>query len=302
MNMLQQARRLLAAALILALLTGCSAIQFAYNNVQTAARFMVSDYVDFDSAQADEFRARFAQFHDWHRVRELPVYASLLAEAGGRIQRGLAEDDVRWAVVTTRDRYHVLAARAIEEAAPMLVAMTPAQVQEIEKGIAEKNAKFEKDNINADQRKVLKRRIGQMEDYFKEWLGSLTSAQEDLIGNFVRGHADLTALRYSDRRRWQREAIAALRAHAGNRGDAVQPAAAKLTVVLTDLIVQPEKGRQPAIRQALAHYDDELVALVLAIDRTLSAEQRARAVKRMQAYADDFTALSRRRATEKSSS
>jgi len=294
-----RARRLLAVLTVLVLLTGCSAIQFAYNNVQTAARFMVSDYVDFDSAQGDEFKARFTQFHDWHRGRELPVYASLLAEASGRIQRGLVEDDVRWAITTTRDRYHLLAVRAIEEAVPMLIAMKPAQAQEIEKGMSEKNAKFEKDNINADPRKVLKRRIGQMEGYFEDWLGNLTSAQEELIGNFVRAHSDLVALRYADRRRWQREAIIALRAHAGYKGEAAQRAVAQLTTLMTDLIVHPEKGRQPAIRQALAHYDDELVALVVAIDRTMSAEQRARAVKRMQAYADDFTALSRRKAAEK---
>ncbi len=302
MNTLKSAQRLLAILTVLVLLPGCSAIQFAYNNVQTAARFMVSDYVDFDSAQADEFKARFTRFHDWHRGHELPVYASLLTEAGGRIQRGLVEDDVRWAITTTRDRYHQLAARAIAEAVPMLVAMKPAQVQEIEKGMAEKNAKFEKDNINADPRKVLKRRIGQMEGYFEDWLGTLTSAQENLIASFVSAHSDLTALRYTDRRRWQREAIAALRAHAGNKGEAAQLAAAQLTNLLTDLVVHPEKGRQPAIRQALAHYDDELAALVVAIDRTLSAEQRAHAVKRMQAYADDFTALSRRKAADKPSS
>jgi putative heme iron utilization protein len=84
--------------------------------------------------------------------------------------------------------------------------------------------------------------------------------------------------------------VAVLRTHAGNKGDGEQ-----LTAALTDLIARPEKGRQPAIRQALAHYDDELVALVIAIERTLSAEQRARAVKRMQVYADDFTALSKRK-------
>jgi hypothetical protein len=283
-------RRALAAVLVVTALSGCSAIQFAYNNVQTAARFMVSDYVDFDSAQVDEFKARFTQFHEWHRGNELPVYAALLTEAGGRIQRGLTEADVRWAITSTRDRYHLVAARAIEEAVPMLLAMTPAQIQQIEKGIAEKNAKFERENINADPRKVLKRRIGQMQDNFSEWLGHLTDAQEALIRDFVTAHSDLTALRYADRRRWQREAVAVLRTHAGNKGDGEQ-----LTAALTDLIARPEKGRQPAIRQALAHYDDELVALVIAIERTLSAEQRARAVKRMQVYADDFTALSKRK-------
>ena len=296
MNIHGFCRRALAMLLVLTALTGCSAIQFAYNNVQTAARFMVSDYVDFDSAQVDEFKTRFTRFHEWHRGNELPVYVELLNEAGARIQRGLTEADVRWAINSTRDRYHLVAARAIEDAVPMLVAMTPAQIQQIEKGIAEKNAKFEKENINADPRKVLKRRIGQMQDNFSEWLGNLTDAQEDLIRDFVTAHSDLTALRYSDRRRWQRDALAVLRTHAGNKGDAEQLAAA-----LTDLIVHPEKGRQPAIRQALAHYDDELVVLVIAIDRTLVAEQRARAIKRVQTYADDFTALSRRKSTGKPS-
>lgn len=281
-----------ALLVFVSLLSACSTIQFAYNNAQTAVRFMVTDYVDFDSAQYEDFKSRFTQFHEWHRSQELPAYAGLLRVAAGRIQRGLNEDDVRWAVGTVRMRYRLAAARVAGEAAPMLVAMAPAQLVHIEKTLAEKNAKFEKENITADVRGIFKKRAGQMKDNFEEWVGNLTDAQEERIERFVKSQSDLTALRFADRKRWQREAMAAIRA---------QRDPALLAVALTDLLAHPEKGRQPAVNQALLRYDEGLIDLVMDIDRSLSAEQRAKASKRMHKYADDFTELSGGRVTDKSS-
>ena len=54
-------------------LASCSATRFAYDNADTALRFMASSYLDLDSAQSEEMRLRIAQFHQWHRASELPA-------------------------------------------------------------------------------------------------------------------------------------------------------------------------------------------------------------------------------------
>src|SRR5438445_4214721 len=59
-----------------------------------------------------------------------------------------------------------------------------------------------------------------------------------------------------------------------------------------------DQGRDPAYAAASEAARQEYFALLLDLDRTLSAEQRARAVATFRRYADDFTLLAGRAAPE----
>jgi len=37
----------------------------AYDNADTALRFMASSYLELDAAQAEDMRQRIVQFHEW---------------------------------------------------------------------------------------------------------------------------------------------------------------------------------------------------------------------------------------------
>ncbi|HXC37841.1 MAG TPA: DUF6279 family lipoprotein [Burkholderiales bacterium] len=278
-NVLRAFAVALAAAVLLA---GCSALQFSYNNAATIARFMAGDYVDFNAAQAQEFKARFGRFHDWHRRQELPLYASLMRTAAERAEDGISGDDARWAIAAVRANYRTVMAQAATAAAPILAALSPRQIAQLEKAVAEKNAKYEKEHLLGDAKDLRDKRIEQVEDQFGEWVGRLSKAQKQRIERFVADYGDMAALRFADRQRWQHEALAVIRSE---RDPAL------LAAILQDLFAHPEKKRPQVLQQALDRYDQAVMELVMDIDRTLTPEQRARAVKRMRKYADDFTQL-----------
>jgi len=270
-------------SLALLALVGCSTVRFAYNNVDSVIRFMASGYVEFDDVQFAQFKTRLEALHQWHRTRELPVYVALLQTAGGKVAKGVAAEDVSWAVASLRTRYRLLAARAAEDAAPLLAQLSDAQIDGIEKNFAEKNRKFSKDRLEGDERKLRKKRTDRLLGYFSEMTGKLNNVQEARIERFADDFGRMTALRFQDRKRWQGQVVALLR---------TERKSPQFAAHLAALFARPEDGRSAEYVAATARYESGLAELVVDIDRTLTAEQRVRAVRRMQHYADEFTALS----------
>jgi hypothetical protein len=272
-----------AACAALMLLSACSAVRLTYNNADTLARFRVSDYVDFTPAQAEQFKARFAVLHQWHRAQELPAYTQLLRNAGDRIAKGLSVDDVAWAIDNARDRYRKMAARAASDAAPLLATLTPEQLQQMEKRFAENNRKYARDYLEGDARRLQYKRAAQLEDYFRDWIGPLNDRQIERLDRFAEGYGRMQAMRLDDRKRTQQEAMAILRAERDPL---------RLGSRLAALFAHPDEGRSAEYRSAVARYESEVASLIVDMDRLLTAGQRVRAQRRAISYAEDLAALS----------
>ena len=91
-----------ASAACASLLTACSLTRVAYNYADSIVPYMASDYLDLDAEQSERLKPLIAQFHEWHRTNELPVYAALLRSASERAAKGLTADDVAWAMDSLR--------------------------------------------------------------------------------------------------------------------------------------------------------------------------------------------------------
>lgn len=266
----------------LALLGACSAVRLTYNNADVLARFRASDYVDFTPAQAEQFKARFAALHQWHRTQELPAYVQLLRTTGDRIVKGISNEDVAWAVDNVRTRYRKMTAKAASDAAPMLVTLTADQLQQMEKKFAENNQKYAKDFLEGDPRRLQYKRTAQLEEYFRDWMGQLSDRQLDRLDRFADDYGHMQALRLDDRKRNQQAALAILR----NERDA-----ARLAPRLAALFTNPDEGRSAEYRSAVARYETQIAALIVDMDRLLTAGQRMRAQRRALSYAEDLAAL-----------
>ena len=114
-------------------------------------------------------------------------------------------------------------------------------------------------------------------------MGALTDEQEARIERFVSTHMHTTQMRFENRKRWQGEAVGLIRR---------VRTAQELAPRLADIFVQPAHHRLPEFVQALLAWESDLTDLVLDIERTLSAEQRAHVLRRVKGYAEDFEALS----------
>ncbi len=269
----------LGAALLLA---ACSAIKFSYNNAEGIIRLAAWDYLDLDHGQEDEFKFRIAKYMEWHRREEMPVYAKLASEAMDRVGRRLTAADIAWGIAQTRAGYRRASARAAEETAPILATLSESQIAVLEKRLARSNAKYEKEFLSGDEARRFKARRKRMVDNIEDWTGDLTRAQEARVDEFVRAHPRSSEMRYAERRRWQAELLAVLRA---NRDPAAL--AARLVPVFSD----PERGRSEDYLRENQRWEADLAQMLAELDAMLTPEQRRRALNRLAGFGSDFREL-----------
>jgi len=269
-------------ALAVPLLASCSFARIGYDNADTAVRFMASSYFDLNHEQAEELRLRVVQFHQWHRQNELPAYAALMRGASARAGRGITAEDVAWGLANVRARYRKFAAKAAEDAAPVLATLEPAQLAVLEHKFAESNEKYAKEYLSKDDAKRRRVQAKRMLDRFRDVAGSLTHEQEARIERFALDHERHVELRFEDRQHWQRDLVALLREHRDPKD---------LGPRLAYLFNHPELRRSEEFSREDKRWNEDFGRLIADLDRTLSDRQRAHVVKRLLDYAEDFSAL-----------
>jgi hypothetical protein len=271
----------LAAAYVLA---ACTALRVAYENADTYLYWRSGAYLDLDHGESQELSARIDDFFAWHRAKELPQYARIADEAAQRLGDGLSQEDLVWGydslVAHARQSLRV----AAERIAPLLDGLTPQQMAHLEKGFAEDNRKFARENLRGSEKERRRRRAKKVEERLEDWVGNLTHAQVERVRQYSERAPLYDELRDRDRKRLQAEVLDMVRRHAAQKR-------------LPDLVANWDRGREPAYAAASEKARQEYFVLLLDLDRTLTREQRVRAVANLERYAEDFKVLAGRKRT-----
>src|SRR5258706_9322353 len=174
--------RLTLILLLVALVTGCSALRLGYRHADTYLAWRADEYFDLDQRQKQDFSARLDRLLAWHRYEQLPEYATFVNTALKRSQSELKHEDILWFVDGITARYRLIVDRGIGDAAEMLAGIRPEQITELQKQWAKDNRKFvreyELEGTLADRKRArLKRSLTQI----KDWTGDLSDEQEQKI-------------------------------------------------------------------------------------------------------------------------
>ena len=263
-------------------LGGCSMVRFAYENADVYLRWRIENYFDLQGALSDEADARVAGFMAWHRAKALPQYADLLDDARHRFARGLQPADLDWGYDAMRAQAKESLREGAERLAPVLDRLGPREIAHFERRLAEDNRKFAKENLRGNERERRKRRTERNVERLEDWLGTLTQAQVERVALYSARAPLLEEFREIDHKRLQADLVALLRAKEARKR-------------LPEAAVNWERGRAPAYAAALEASRKEYIAMALDIERTLTPEQRARALERLARFAEDFRSLSRER-------
>jgi hypothetical protein len=183
-------------------------------------------------------------------------------------------------------RYRGLAAKAAEDAAPVLATLSSAQLAALERKFAENNEKFATKFLSSDDKERRRAQLKRMLDRLRDFAGDLTPDQEARIERFALAHERHVALRFEDRQRWQRDFVAALKE---------QHEPQELGRSLADTFFRPELRRSGEFIGEDKRWDEDLGQLIVDLDRSLSPKQRAQVVRRLSGYAEDFAVLAGRR-------
>jgi Family of unknown function (DUF6279) len=268
---------LLAAALV----CGCSTVRFAYENADAYVRWKVGTYVDLEGEDAEELDDRIDEFHAWHRRNALPKYVTLVRDASRRFDRGLSRPDLVWGYDSVRAQAQESLRKAAELLAPLLDRLTPAQVAQIERRIAEENRHFHRDYLRGTEPERRARRARHAVNRLEDWVGKLTPAQVHRVREYAERAPLIEEMRDRDRKRLQKDVIAILRAK-------------EAKTRLPSRVADWERGRDPAFVAALEAWREQYFAMLLDVERMLTPEQRSRALGQMRRYAEDFDALAAR--------
>jgi uncharacterized protein DUF6279 len=284
------ARTLCFAAACAFSLAGCNVLYLGYSQLDTYATWYADEYFDLDLRQKQEFRTRFDRLHAWHRYEQLPDYAAFLAETKSRVERGLTRSDFLWVVGGVQERYRAIVRRSADDAAAVLMTITPEQLNLLQRRFDKDNKRFAREHrLDAGIEERRRAAAGRTLSRVRDWAGSLTPEQEKSITAMARDLPLMHALRQEDRMRRQREFMQLMR----NRGD--DPA--RFAARLRHFLLNWEEGRDPRYDRLFKESMEKHAELYAAVARMLTPAQRAAVTRKLQGYIDDFTRLARRPAT-----
>jgi hypothetical protein len=278
--------RLVAVLAALAALAGCAgAMRIVYESADTFVRWKANGYLHLSGADSDELDERIDAFHEWHRAAALPRYARIAQEASRRVADGLSQADLVWGYDSLVAQGGESLRAAAERLAPLLDRVGPDQLRHIERGFAEDNRRFAKDYLRGSEEDRRKRRVRRTVERLEDWLGRLSEAQLARVQQYAERVPAIDEMRDADRRRLQAGFLQIVRER-------------KARERLPGFAAAWQDNRDPAYAAASEAFRREFQALLLDIDRTLTPEQRARAVARLRGYAADFAALADKRAPQ----
>lgn len=266
---------------VASILAGCSGLRLAYDNADTYLLYRANSYLALDERTSDELDERIDEFFGWHRKNALPDYARLSEEAAKRIGDGLSREDLAWGYESLMAHARQSLRFGAERLAPVLDRMAPQQVAHMEKQFAEDNRKFAREYLRGSETDRRKRRAKRLEQRLEDWVGNLSPVQLEKLKQFSERMPLYDELRARDRKRMQQELLDMVRSRQAQKR-------------LPDWVANWERGRDPAHLAASERFRREYYELLLDLDKTLTADQRARAQANFRRYAEDFKILARR--------
>jgi hypothetical protein len=277
-----------ALCLALALLGGCSALRFGYNQAADLAYWWVDGYVDLNDGQSVLVRDSLARWLAWHRNTQLADYAQLLARSQAEVVADTTPARVCewWALLNARLETGL--ERAVPMAAELMLGISARQVQHMERRYAKANDEFRDDFLQPDPEKRRKASVDRAVERAELLYGRLDDSQREQVSRSIAQSPFDPELWFSERKRRQQDALQILRrlgADGANRDPAL--AQASLRAYIERWTSSP--------REEYRRYSDALTtfncAFAANLHNTTSAAQRSVAAQKLKGWEGDLRAL-----------
>jgi uncharacterized protein DUF6279 len=265
------------AAGLLVLLAGCSLPQ-AYRYADWIILWELDHYFDLTSEQRHDLSLRLAPLLARHRHEAIPQYETFLVQIRQRVERGLTSQDIDW-TYATYDRLRAdLFDRLVADGGVFLASVDPSQVRTFEAALEKDNDKAAR-LVQAPKQERLDRRAQDTIDWLEDWLGSLSKDQEAQIRTWSLALPDTQQVWLAYRQQRQQKLLALLH----------QPRTPeRVAQELRAILVYQDQTAPQAYQDAVHRMRAAVKTMALAIDQRVTADQRHRAVTKLQRLIDQL--------------
>ena len=266
------------AAGLLCFLAGCSFLSL-YRYADWLILWQADQYLDLTSDQRRDLTQRLTPLLARHRRAAIPQYETFLVQSRQRLERGLTDQDIDW-VYANYDRLRAdLFDRVIADSGVLLASVDSSQVRTLEAALQKDHAKVVRlVQLPAPDR--LKKRADKIIDWLEDWLGSLSKDQEAQIRQWSRALPDNQQFWATYQLQRQQELLALLRQP--RRPESLTRELGAL------LVVYPDQTGPPGYQDAIHQMRTAVKTMALAIDQQVTADQRHRAVTKLQRLIDQL--------------
>ncbi|WOB07826.1 DUF6279 family lipoprotein [Piscinibacter gummiphilus] len=269
------------------LLSGCTAVRFAYSQGPELSYWWLDGYADFSEAQIPKVRDTLEAWFRWHRQTQLDDYAQFLVRLQGHAAGPVTPELVCRSYQEALSRVDPMLDKALPMAVDLVRSLTPAQVQHIERKYAKVNREFRNDFLQPDPTERFEASVKRALDRAEMFYGSLDEAQLEALRRGIAASPFNPELWLEERMLRQQEALAMLRRIANDKAISPDQTLASLRVVVAHVQRSP-RPHYLEYQQKLLAYNCKLAAQ---LHNSASREQRASAVKRFKGWEEDARSL-----------
>lgn len=259
-------------------------LRLGYNQGPELIYWWLDGYADFDDAQSPRVREALAEAFRWHRREQLPGIAEQIVQ----LQREVMLPTDAPAVCRWNDavygRMGAIHAQVLPAALELAAGFSPAQLKNLERQQAKKNAEFRDKHLqrDADERRQaqLKRTVERAESLY----GRIDAPQRERIAQALQASPYNAEAWMADRQARQQLVVQTVRRLSTRTIDAEAARAALLPLANQDAVRPEQRDDTRRLRQ----YNCQLMADV---HNATTTAQRQTAQERLRGWERDVRAL-----------
>jgi hypothetical protein len=275
--------RICQTALLALLLSACSRIQLAYNNLDWLLPHYLGSYMPLSDDQDGLLEARVENFLHWHCSTQVSGYAQLLREADNRFRSGSL---TRTELESFNNRIQQAWTGILQQGGPaiaeILLTADDTQVRELFEGFDKRNKEWLEDFEDTSDEELREDYRERMGKELQRWFGKLNSGQEQVLVSWSRQFQPLGLEGLAVRQRWQSR----LREIMDRREN---PEAFQRDIA--ELMSNPGALRTPAYQQRINHNREATIDMLYSVIRQLSDVQKHHLQQQVNTVAGDFDKL-----------
>lgn len=272
----------------MALLSGCAAVKFAYEEGDTFTLLWSSRYISLDKEQTAFARPRLEAWFQWHRTTQLPDYAQLAAQLQKQVDAPVTAPEMEAVEKEVRERYHRMIDRALPDLAELALRLREDQLPQLQKKFDANDTAYRSDFVDASPERRKKDFYTKELERFEYWYGSLSGQQKAALRRASDALPIDPTLWLSERRAREQELVVILYEIAQKK-----PAPATVIEMLGKYAARLETSPDPTHRRYIEALDQANRELYMNMANLMTAEQRQHAVEKLGDWIGDLETLSR---------